>query len=491
MAEAKSLESGARAVRSAAANGFASAYAGANVERCGDCKSALDEDEGDDLANRLCEFCKQKRLRAGTAPVGAPVVCLAAANSLSSSAHAQSAPQPIPAGHILLGLEGDASNITLDLRRLVAGRCLVQGFSGAGKSKTLRRIVEQAYTFTTVVMLDIEGEFGNLAELIGAVSVKAADLATDGLTALALRSRQHRIPIHLDLTDLEPDVRIAKASAFLAGLLSCPKEIWKNTTMVVIDEAHLLAPQVAATARDAELRRLGVATLTDLCSRGRKRGICPVIATQRLAKLAASVRSELQNVLIGMNVLDRDIATAGDILGYSYDKASLLRELQPGQFVAFGPALSRTPRFVQIGETITEHLGATPDLLPSAGHDAQTAQNLLQVDALKEIGASATAAKSSPAAAGGRGALDAFLLEPAAAVAARVISALTPISPNATTLTDLCRHLSSERDVVQDAIDLLAKLGAVDTMPRTDDRIVRLSARLRVRISGTQVVGLA
>ena len=40
------------------------------------------------------------------------------------------------------------------------------------------------------------------------------------LFALALRTRQHRIALHLDLTDLEPDHRIEKAAAFFAGTLA-------------------------------------------------------------------------------------------------------------------------------------------------------------------------------------------------------------------------------------------------------------------------------
>ncbi len=85
-------------------------------------------------------------------------------------------------------------------------------------------------------------------------------------------------------------------------------------TIAAIDGAHLLAPHVAASARDAQTRRLGVATMTDLCARGRKRGISPVITTQRLAKLAASVASELHNVLLGLNIFDRDVACAGDFM---------------------------------------------------------------------------------------------------------------------------------------------------------------------------------
>ena len=40
-------------------------------------------------------------------------------------------------------------------------------------------------------------------------------------------------------------------------------------------------------------------------------------------------------------------------------------------------------------------------------------------------------------------------------------------------------------------LDILAALSAVDTMPRGDDRIARLHARLRAKISDVAVVGLA
>ena len=163
----------------------------------------------------------------------------------------------------------------LDLDRLLAGRLLIQGSSGAGKSRTLRRIIEEAFDFTTTIIVDPEGEFGNLADHIGATSLRACELTGDGLTAAANRARHHRLPLHLDLTDLDPDQRIIKAAAFFAGLIGAPREDWSHTVLVCIDEGHLLAPHHAGSARDAETRRLGVATLTDLCARGRKRGIAP------------------------------------------------------------------------------------------------------------------------------------------------------------------------------------------------------------------------
>jgi hypothetical protein len=374
----------------------------------------------------------------------------------------------------------------LDLDRLLAGRMLVQGGSGAGKSRTLRRIVEEAFDYVQTIIVDPEGEFGNLAAHIGATSLKAAEIAADGLTAAALRTRRHRIALHFDLTDLDPEARIVKASAFFAGLVGAPREDWKHTVLVVIDEGHLLAPHQAGTARDADIRRLGVATLTDLCARGRKRGIAPVIATQRLAKLSASVISERHNFLIGINVFDRDIARAADILGFSRSESETLRTLAAGEFHAFGPALASEPVLARIDPTITEHLGATPLLHGAADIDGAEAARLLDLDGLRET----TPVRGDALKLRGTRALDAFLLDEAAPVAAAICLALRRIAPNATTAAELARHLDTPAEAVDRALDLLAAIAAVDTMPCGDDRMARLHARLRARIADVPVVAL-
>lgn len=395
----------------------------------------------------------------------------------------------VPPAQLQIGvMAGGKSPVNLDLDRVLAGRLLVQGSSGAGKSQTLRRIVEEAFEYVTVMIVDPEGEFGNLAEHIGATTLKACELAADGLTAAAARGRHNRLPLHLDLTDLAPDERITKASAFFAGLMACPREDWANTVLVAIDEAHLLAPHLAASSRDAETRRLGVATLTDLCARGRKRGIASIVATQRLAKLAGSVVSELHNALIGLNVFDRDVARAADFLGFGAEDAQALRRLSPGQFYAFGPALCSEPVLIKVSETVTRHTGASPEILGPAYATQAEASVLLDLDALREVGGGHRA----PAVAmRGKMALDSFLMDPAAAPAVRIIESLKAISPNATTADDLTRHLGLSADQVDAGLDLLGALGAVDTMPRGATRIARLAPRLRLRSADVPVVGLA
>jgi len=354
-------------------------------------------------------------------------------------------PLPQPSNSVPIGRHATGA-LSIDLDRLLAGRLLIQGSSGAGKSRTLRRIIEEAFDYVLTIIVDPEGEFGNLATHIGATSLRACELTADGLTAASARARAHRIPLHLDLTDLDPDQRIVKAAAFFAGLIGAPREHWSHTVLVCIDEGHLLAPHHAGSARDAETRRLGVATLTDLCARGRKRGIAPVIATQRLAKLSSSVISELQNFLVGLNVCDRDIARAADLVGLS------------------------------------------ARLTAAAAIDSDEAERLLDLSALREV---SSGGRDTTLTLKGTRALDAFLLDPSAPHAASIIGALKRIAPNATTADDLAGHLGCPREAIDNALDMLAAIAAVDTMPRGEDRIARLHARLRAKISDIPVVALA
>src|SRR3546814_11104668 len=119
---------------------------------------------------------------------------------------------------------------------------LIQGSSGAGKSRTLRKIIEEAFDFTTIILVDPEGEFGNLAAHIGATSLKACELTADGLTAAAARARPPRLSLHIDLPDPQPDQRIPNAPALFAGLIRPPPRPWANPLLVCLSQVPIPAP---------------------------------------------------------------------------------------------------------------------------------------------------------------------------------------------------------------------------------------------------------
>jgi hypothetical protein len=113
-----------------------------------------------------------------------------------------------------------------------------------------------------------------------------------------------------------------------------------------------------------EVRRISLAAMTNLMCRGRKRGLAGVIATQRLAKLAKNVAAEASNFLMGRTFLDIDMARAADLLGMERRQAEQIRDLQRGQFLGLGPAISRRPVAVRIGAVRTGTRAVSHALAP-------------------------------------------------------------------------------------------------------------------------------
>lgn len=243
-----------------------------------------------------------------------------------------------------LGLSEFGHAVGLDLEKLLDGRLLVQGTSGAGKSWTLRRILEQTHGKVQQVIIDPEGEFGSLAQRFDFPILDGTRLDGAALAVAAGRVREHRLSVLLDLSQLDREAQMQSVTAFVGALIAAPRENW-HPTVVAIDEAHLFAPFGGAGLAATSVRQAATQTITDLMSRGRKRGLAGVLATQRIAKLAKSVSSEILNFLIGMNTLDIDIRRAAETIGWDASKGfDRLPSLQPGDFVASGPALTLHPQ---------------------------------------------------------------------------------------------------------------------------------------------------
>jgi len=263
----------------------------------------------------------------------------------------------IEMGHTTAG-----ATAALDLEELLATRLLVQGNSGSGKSHLLRRLLEQSAPWVQQTIIDPEGDFVTLADQFGHLVIEAEDHTERGLQVAGERARIHRVSTVLNLEGLDAENQMRRAAAFLGGLFEVARDHW-YPMLVVVDEAQLFAPAVAGEVSD-EARKLSLGAMTNLMCRGRKRGLAGVIATQRLAKLAKNVAAEASNFLMGRTFLDIDMARAADLLGMERRQADAFRDLERGQFMALGPALSRRPLELRIGPTDTRPRNATPRLMP-------------------------------------------------------------------------------------------------------------------------------
>ncbi len=260
-----------------------------------------------------------------------------------------------------IGTQLNSAPALLDLEELLSTRLLVQGNSGSGKSHLLRRLIEQSTSWVQQIVIDPEGDFVSLSERYGHVVVDAE--RSDGdLEEIARRIRQHRVSAVLNLEGVDAETQMRCAGAFLNGLFDAPRDHW-YPVLVVVDEAQLFAPAIAGDVSD-EARKISLGAMVNLMSRGRKRGLAGVIATQRLAKLAKNVAAEASNFLMGRTFLDIDMARAADLLGMERRQAETFRDLERGTFVALGPALSRRPLTVRIGAVETGARSVSPKLIP-------------------------------------------------------------------------------------------------------------------------------
>lgn len=240
--------------------------------------------------------------------------------------------------------------VSCDLPRLISTRLLVQASSGAGKSWLLRRLLEQSHGKVQQIVIDPEGEFASLREKYDYVLAarKGGDTLADPRTAKLLAERLLDVGVSaiLDIYELPRHERVRFVRLFLEALVDAPKKLW-HPVLVVLDEAHVYCPE-SGEAESAD-------AVKGLCSLGRKRGFCAVLATQRLSKLAKDAAAELNNKLIGRTSLDVDMARAGEELGFTKATRLQLRDLDDGEFFAFGPALSRVVTKVHVGGVKTRH----------------------------------------------------------------------------------------------------------------------------------------
>ncbi|SMF69818.1 ATP-binding protein [Allosphingosinicella indica] len=257
---------------------------------------------------------------------------------------------------------GDGGTVTLDLEELLSTRLLVQGNSGSGKSHLLRRLLEGSAELVQQIVIDPEGDFVSLGNAFSHVALEAASYSPAEIARMAERVREHRASVVLSLEGLELEAQMRCAATFLSALFDAPRDHW-FPALVVVDEAQVFAPAAAGEVSD-EARRASLGAMTNLMCRGRKRGLAGVIATQRLAKLAKNVAAEASNFLMGRTFLDIDMARAADLLGMERRQAEAIRDLERGQFLALGPAITKRPLKIRIGPVRTAARSVSPTLMP-------------------------------------------------------------------------------------------------------------------------------
>lgn len=386
---------------------------------------------------------------------------------------------PLGPDEISLGVAEVGGDVGLNVSKLIEGRLLIQGASGGGKSWTLRRVLEQTHGLIQQIVIDPEGEFRSLAEAKGHHVIDASRLDAAAVRTLANRVREHRLSILLDLSETDRESQMILVAAFLTGLIDAPREHW-HAALVAIDEAHLFAPFGGHSSAGTAVRQASIGAVTDLMSRGRKRGLAGILATQRLARMAKSVISEAQNFLIGINTLDLDIRRAAETIGWDARKAfDRLPMLKPGDFVASGPSFVRGPIVLRVGDVETRHRGATPAVAAPIVVDAEAAAALLDIEGLVDASTADAEVREEAELATNVRAVRDFIRDDHSLLAMQAYHALKPLMPNGARIADMATHFQTTNAAVVGAIALLDRAGCVEISGEGGDRSVRLNKGMR------------
>jgi hypothetical protein len=255
---------------------------------------------------------------------------------------------------ILIGT-ADKQPVHMDIDLLITTRLLIQANSGGGKSFLLRRIAEQAFGKVQIIFIDPEGEFSTLREkhafaLIGKGGESPADVRSAGLVATKLL--ELNLSAVCDLYEMKPKERHQWVRLFLEALINAPKELW-HPVLVIVDEAQLFVPEKGSGESEAADAMIALATL------GRKRGFCPIWATQRLSLVRKDATSGMLNRLIGPTFEDVDLDRVANLLSVmNADRRAFFEEmrmLEPGHFYAFGRAISKKRIMVKVSGVETTH----------------------------------------------------------------------------------------------------------------------------------------
>jgi len=269
---------------------------------------------------------------------------------------------------IILGETVRGAKASLDLQELITGRTLLCCISRWGKTWTARRIVEQAFGKTGIIIVDVEGEYSTLRDRFPLLIIgKDVPLVPESAEFLADQVLEHDLSVIIDGSD--PNLDIAAFQEFIARFIDrfiAIETHARKPYLWILEEADELAPETGIA------RSLCLNQIRKLVKKGGKRGLGAMVLTQRPAFVSKFVISQAANKIIGRTEWPDDLTVLrkfGRVPAKLADPESsdphALKNLEKGQFYVSGDFIEKD-ELVQVGPVSTKHLGATPEIVPPA-----------------------------------------------------------------------------------------------------------------------------
>jgi len=271
-------------------------------------------------------------------------------------------------------------DLVVEANDIVGAGINIFGVKGSGKTGAAARLAEQFARFrVSEVLFDLKGD---LLSLVTDRREDGRPFAPHGVIGVRGRAPRGRSVLALGL-QVVYDLRTWQTAEQMANSICVVIEELLETValapegeepapcLVFLDEAEYWLPQAQPSYLSVHTYKRLLDAFHTLATMGRSRGLAPVIATQRIAKVNKDLIAQAEMHLFMKAMLDIDLDRYYDYFNKSLVSREQLRGFQAGEAVVCLPDGSQV--ITRLLERESRHLSHTPHVTAALTRFAGTA----------------------------------------------------------------------------------------------------------------------
>ena len=261
-----------------------------------------------------------------------------------------------------------APDLVLEANETVGAGINIFGLKGSGKTGAVARLAEQFARYQVFeVLFDLKGD---LISLVTDRRPDGSHFVPNGFVGHQGRAPRGRSILHCGLQAVY-DLRTWQTPEQMASLICAVVEEMLETValtpegelapcLVFLDEAEYWLPQAQPSYLSGHTYRRLLDAFHMLATMGRSRGLAPVIATQRIAKVNKDIIAQAEMTLLMKAMLDIDLDRYYDYFNKALVTRERIRGFAAGEAVVCLPDGSQ--RVTRLAERESRHSSHTPHI---------------------------------------------------------------------------------------------------------------------------------
>ncbi len=273
-----------------------------------------------------------------------------------------------------------ARDVTLEADEIVGAGINIFGVKGSGKTGIAARLAEQFAQYRVAeVIFDIKGDFGSL------VTERRVTNGYAGYHGHAPRGRS----VLANQAQVVYDLRTWQTPEAMASLMCAVVEELLETVslapegdlfpcLVFLDEAQYWLPQTQPSYLSQHTYKRLLDAFNVLAAMGRSRGLTPIIATQRIAKVNKDIIAQAEMNILMKATLDIDLQRYHEYFNKSLADDEQIRGFAAGEAIVCLPdGKQLLTRFL---ERQSRHMSHTPTVTQALRRFQERGRGAIEMD---------------------------------------------------------------------------------------------------------------